>query len=148
MVCTFSSEDIRQIAATLRGATVAEHNGWSIEQRASSGALEQLVTIYPRIPTPAGEIALITVQSRQGYYQLFGCTDYMVIEPDEVLFIARNADRASCMLISAGRTCTLYADVPLELLRVPIDALDPALLLSVMQLALAEHRLLVDANDR
>lgn len=147
MSCILSARDVERIAAVIRGTLHKEEESWSIEQR-YGGKLEQLITISPQVLTPRGEMTLVTVQSRQGYYQLFGCTDFLIIEPDEVLFVARESDIASCLLIGAERTCTLYAGVPLILLRERLERLDPALLLAVMQLSLAEHLFVGEHNGR
>ncbi|GIV53930.1 MAG: hypothetical protein KatS3mg039_0448 [Candidatus Kapaibacterium sp.] len=146
MTCPLTLHDVEKIAAVLDGKLAHEDRAWAIEQRSASGTLEQLLTIAPQVTTPSGEITLITVQSRQGFQQLYGCTHWLVIEPDEVLFVARGQQCASCLLVGRQRTCTLYADIPLELLRAPLDGLDPSLLLAVMQLSLAEHLLVVDAD--
>jgi hypothetical protein len=146
MTCQLTPTELEHIANVIGGVLTREDRVWTIEQRAPSGALEQLVTIAPQLHTPQGTITLVAVQSRQGFQQLYGCTHWLVIEPDEVLFVARGADRASCLLVGRQRTCTLYADIPLELLRTPLETLDPLLLLAVMQLSLAEHLLLVDAD--
>ncbi|MCX7930420.1 MAG: hypothetical protein N2663_06855 [Chlorobi bacterium] len=146
MASPLTVRDAERIASVLGGQLVTGDNNWSIEQRNGSGALEQLVTIYPHLQTPDGELTLIAVQSRHGFLQLFGCSDYVIVEPDEVLFVARSNERASCLLVGAGRTSTMYADIPLQILRVRIDTLDPALLLAVMQLSLAEHVLLAEPN--
>lgn len=146
MTCSLSVHDLERIAAVIGGTLLKEEHSWIIEQRHHHGRLEQLITIYPQVSTPRGEMTLVTVQSRQGYYQLFGCTDFLIIEPDEVVFVARANDAASCLLIGAERTCTLYAGVPLRLLRQPLDRLDPALLLAVMQLSLAEHLFVGEHN--
>ncbi|MCX8050893.1 MAG: hypothetical protein N3B17_03230 [Chlorobi bacterium] len=146
MTCPLTIGDVERIATVLGGELKTDETSWSIEQRNDTGGLEQLVTIHRAVPTPSGEVTLVAVQSRQGFLQLFGCTDFLILEPDEVLFVARSRDRASCLLVGAGRTSTLYADIPLEVLRVKLDQLDPALLLAAMQLSLAEHVLLVEPD--
>ncbi len=148
MTCPLTLDDLEQIASVLDGTLIGEDHRWAIEQRSSSGMLEQLITIAPQVSTPQGNMTLIAVQSRQGFHQLFGCTHWLVVEPDEVLFVARDSQRASCLLAGRQRTCTLYANIPLELLHAPLETLDPALLLAVMQLALAEHLFILDSDGK
>lgn len=71
-----------------------------------------------------------------------------MIEPDEILFIAREGKTASCLLIGAQRVCSLYANVPMSLLQQKLDELDPAALLAVMQLSLAEQYLIAETNGQ
>ncbi len=148
MICPFDAQDIERFAQVLGATLTREGNTWSFEQRSSRGALEQLVTIYPCLATPDGERTLVTVQSRTGFHQLFGCEVALVIEPDEILFIAREGRTASCLLIGAQRICSLYANVPVSLLHQKLDELDPAALLAVMQLSLAEQYLIAESNGR
>lgn len=147
MVWEFSLHDAQAIAATLRGELRVENTTWTIEQRSQAGVLQQLVSIHPRIEHRGENVTLVTVQSRQGYSQLFGCCGYLTIEPDEILFVARTREYFSCLLVGAERTCTCFAHVPISLLRVRLDELDPAVLLAVMQLSLAEQLLVADAGD-
>lgn len=146
MTYQFSEHDLEHIARVLRGSVVTEQNGWSIEQRSERGTLEQLVTIHPTVEIGETMLSVITVQSRQGYHQLFGCDGYLILEPDEVLFVARGEGRASCLLVGASRTCTTFVDVPTSLLQQRLEELDPAVLVAAMQLSLAEHLLTCDAD--
>ncbi len=148
MTCRLTLHDLEQMASVLDGTLIGEDHRWAIEQRSSSGMLEQLITIAPNVPTPTGNMTLIAVQSRQGFHQLLGCTHWLIIQPDEVVFVARDSQRASCLLVGRQRTCTLYANIPLELLHTPLDTLDPSLLLAVMQLALAEHLFILDPDGK
>jgi hypothetical protein len=148
MMCPFDPQDIERLAQILGATLTRDGNTWSFEQRSSSGTLEQQVTIYPSLATPDGERTLVTVQSRTGFHQLFGCEAALVIEPDEILFIAREGKTASCLLIGAQRVCSLYANVPMSLLQQKLDELDPAALLAVMQLSLAEQYLIAETNGQ
>lgn len=147
VTCTLQTQDLERFAAVLDAQLITDAGAWSLEQRSERGSLEQLVTISPRLETPDGAMTVVTVQSRSGYHQLFGCQIALVIEPDEVLFIAKHGTTASCLLVGAQRTCTLYANVPMSILQTKLEDLDPTLLLAAMQLSLAEHLLVAEAND-
>ncbi|KXB98608.1 MAG: hypothetical protein AA908_04315 [Chlorobi bacterium NICIL-2] len=148
MTYPLEAQDLERFAAVLNAQLHTEAGAWSLEQRSERGSLEQLVTIYPRVETPDGAMTVVTVQSRTGYHQLFGCQIALVIEPDEVLFIAKHGGAASSLLVGAQRTCTLYANVPLSILQTRFEDLDPAVLLAAMQLSLAEHLLVAESDGR
>ncbi len=84
---------------------------------------------------------LISIQTKQGYYELHDCMSYVIFEPDEVIFINANDDLVSCLIVGRGSTCSLYSNISRDILSADFASLDPAVLLSAMQLSLTETAL-------
>jgi len=90
---------------------------------------------------PAGKApsqTVISVQTHQGYIELHSVTGFVLIEPDEVMFIAKQADKFSGLVVGKTCTCSQFANVSTALLRADFTTLDPSLLMAAMQLSIAE----------
>lgn len=86
-------------------------------------------------------ISIISVQNNQGYFELHNCTDYLLFEPDEVIFINANAEAISSLTIGNSATVSMFSNINRELLKKDFSELEAPLLLSAMQLSLADTML-------
>ena len=86
------------------------------------------------------EGSIISVQTRHGYYELHNITNYIVFEPDEIIFICSKKKTLSCLIVGKGNTCSFFANIQKKMLRRDPTELDPAVLLAVMQLSLIENK--------
>ena len=85
---------------------------------------------------------LVSVQTKYGYFELHDCTKFMIFEPDEIIFLATNETQISSIIIGKQVTCSMYSNVSKDILGADFSKLDPAVLLSAMQLSLAESVLI------
>ena len=84
-------------------------------------------------------IVVLSAQTVHGYFELHNVIRFVPVEPDEVIFVAEEGDRISGLVVGAGGTCSLFANVHRRTLTADFAALEPALLLAAMQLGLAEN---------
>lgn len=81
---------------------------------------------------------IVAAQTYQGYLELHDVTGYLVIEPDEVMFITKREDSFSCLVVGASCTCSVFSNVRTSLLKADLASIDPVALMAAMQLQLAE----------
>jgi hypothetical protein len=84
---------------------------------------------------------IVSAHTHQGYVELHGVTHCLVIEPDEVMFVAQSGTAVSSIVVGKTCTCSMYANVRVGILKQQITELDPAVMLAAMQMSLAESLL-------
>jgi hypothetical protein len=84
---------------------------------------------------------VVSAQTHQGYVELHDITAYLCIEPDEVMFVAKQGDRFSSLVVGKTCTCSQFGNVQASLIKGDLTELDPALLMAAMQSSLAESLL-------
>ena len=85
------------------------------------------------------EFAVVaSAQTHQGYVELHDITGYLIIEPDEIMFVAKQGDRFSSLVVGKSCTCSQFGNIQASLLQGDLAELDPALLMAAMQSSLAE----------
>ncbi|MFP4529261.1 MAG: hypothetical protein ACLFQX_11985 [Candidatus Kapaibacterium sp.] len=135
----FTQSDYDVISDIL-GAKAREFEGgraWHQKNKASGQS--QVITLYSE--TQLGrEIRgpLVSVQTQHGYFELHDCDSFIVFEPDEIIFISIVNDLVSCLIVGRECTCSLYSNIRRENLNADFATLEPAVLLSAMQLSLVE----------
>lgn len=82
--------------------------------------------------------ALVVVQTQHGYFEMHGCSGFMIFEPDEIIFVSAHDEFVSCMVVGKQCTCSLFSNVRREILSADFSELDPRVLMSAMQLSLTE----------
>jgi hypothetical protein len=110
---------------------------WHQENKASGQS--QVLTLYTN--TKLGKNAdgpLVSVQTQHGYFELHDCDAFIVFEPDEIIFVHTVGEFVSCLIIGRECTCSLFSNIRRENLNADFSTLDPAVLLSAMQLSLVE----------
>ncbi len=139
MLKQFTNGDIDSIDNIL-GSKAQEFEDtwtWKLHNPATNQSI--VFTIYNCVEMPDKNInTIISVQTNHGYFELHHCTHFLLFEPDEVIFIEANESKISSLIIGKECTCSMYCNIARDLLRVDITELPAPLLLSVMQMSLAE----------
>jgi hypothetical protein len=139
MLKQFTSEDIESINNILNSKAHEFENTWTWKLFNQAANQSIVFTIYNCVPMPDEKLnIIISVQTNHGYFELHHCTHYLLFEPDEVIFIEANESKISSLVIGKECSCSMYSNINRELLRVDITELPAPLLLSVMQMSLAE----------
>jgi hypothetical protein len=143
MSFAFTSGDIEQISALLGSQPTVQEGAWLWQMVNPQNRQAQTVTIYNNVRLGGGQTgSIIAVQTKHGYFELHNCTHFVLFEPDEVIFLSAGPQVISSMVIGRNCTCSMFAPIQRELLHSDFTALDPAVLMSAMQLSIAEAVLL------
>ena len=134
----FKKEDIVKISNTLGCEPVSDEHSWVWNVMDETGKLKLIVTLYYNVDLQDGKGAMVSVQSVHGYFELHDITTFVVFEPDEVIFIRYNDDKISTLVVGREATCSLYSDISRNLLKNDLSELEPAVLLSAMQIAIID----------
>jgi hypothetical protein len=145
MPFTFSTDDVRQIGQTLghEPQVVAEFDEFLFNLSNTSTRQSLALTLANNVPL-GGESGvpftgtLVVAQTQHGYFELHNCTAFMVFEPDEIIFLSADDVAVSGMLVGKQCTCSMFVNVRRENLSANFAELDPRLLMSAMQLSVAE----------
>ncbi len=136
MSFSFARENVDKISGVL-GVTPDKFDGgwtWKLTNPAISKPL--VCTLYHNIDEE--NLSLISVQTQHGYYEMHNITDFMVFEPDEIIFVNAEEKKISCLILGKEGSCSLFSNINRELISSDFSRLDPALLLSAMQLSITE----------
>lgn len=139
MEFSFTPSDIEKISAIFGGSP--PDNGQSVMWRLSNPQTRQAqtVTLHNHVTFGRNESgSLVVVQTIHGYFELHRCTGYVIFEPDEVIFVSLTGDFLSSMVVGRQCTCSMFAPIHRDVLSMDFTELDPAILMSAMQLSLAE----------
>ena len=136
---TFSTEDIRQMSDIL-GATPHETDGEYLFMLSNEPTRQSLtLNVSNNVDIGDGRLgALAIAQTQHGYFELHSCTGFMVFEPDELIFVSEQNDLISGLVIGKQCTCSMFTNVRRSNLSADFTELDPRLLMSAMQLSVAE----------
>ena len=138
----FKDDDIKKITDTLGVDHKDTGNAWSWKLANEETGQQLVVTITNDVNLGKDrQGSLISVQTHHGYYELHDCLGYIVFDPDEIIFVNAKDDLISCMIIGRQCTCSMYSNISRDILSADFGSLDPAVLLSAMQLSLAEDKL-------
>lgn len=135
----FQKEDIRNISEFLK--VESEFVGVSFIINLFNKELNQLLflSINNDIDYENNEqSSIVSVQTQYGYFELHNCTNYMLFEPDEVIFIHSSEEKVSCLIISKDANCSMFSDIKRAILKTDISQLNSSVLLAAMQLSLIE----------
>jgi hypothetical protein len=130
-----SSQSIETIAGTL---------GARIERTGSDtvlyiGPVQSSPSIVLTITFLSDGNAVLSAQTIHGYFELHNVERFVLVEPDEVIFVAETGERISGLVVGREATCSLFANVDSRTLSADFTVLEPALLLAAMQLGLVEN---------
>ncbi len=138
----FTSSDIEKISSILGCEPQCETDMWIWRLANAQTRQAQTVSLQNNIQFGRNEIgSLAVVQTIHGYFELHRCTSYVLFEPDEVIFTSITGDYLSSMVVGRHCTCSMFAPIHREILSKDLTQIDPALLMSTMQLSLAETSL-------
>ena len=130
-----SPADFDRIASALDVAPIREAGlvRFSLSDAASGRKL--VLEILPE--TDDG--ALVTVYSQVAHLQLQGCEAVVASEElGEALFLGREGQRVSGLVVEREAGCSLYANVPAQLLTADFTSLAPEVMQSAVVLSLGE----------
>lgn len=135
----FNKEDIEKIENVLgeRSQRVENSYSWRLSNKNNLQSLSFTIFNEVQLCDDAKGV-LISVQTNHGYFELHNCTNYIIFEPDEVIFINQTAELLSSLIIGKNSTCSLFSNINKQILKGNLSDLDPAVLLAAMQLSLTE----------
>lgn len=135
----FNKQDIKKIEEVLEAQAqeVEDSFSWRLTNPKTQQTLS--FTIFNKVKLGADLlVTLISVQTNHGYFELHNCTNYMIFEPEEVIFINQKDDLLSSLIIGKNCTCSLFSNINRHILNADFNTLDPSVLLAAMQLSLTE----------
>jgi hypothetical protein len=135
----FTDNDIKNISATLESDAQPFDRGWSWKLHNTETKQSLVFSIYKDAQiSNAHSGSLISVQTQHGYFELHDCTNFMLFEPDEVIFIEAGSEKLTSLIIGKQCSCSMYANISRDILETDFSELDPPVLLSAMQLSITE----------
>ncbi|MFH1050435.1 MAG: hypothetical protein V1779_05820 [bacterium] len=139
MEYNFKKEDIELIGKVLGAQSQNHDNSWTWKLVNAEAKQSLVISIYNEVQLgKEHKGSLISVQTLHGYFELHNCIGYVIFEPDEVIFVQSEGNTVSCMIVGKQCTCSLFTNIRKEILKSDFNTLDPAVLLSAMQLSLTE----------
>ena len=140
MSYNFRDNDIKEISSVLDSKPEQLENQWSWKLSNDRTKQSLVFSIFNQVNLGKGKKgSLISVQTHHGYYELHDCIGFLTFEPDEVIFISSKKDAVSSMIIGKQCTCSMYSNISRDILKADFSSLDPAVLLSAMQLSITEE---------
>jgi hypothetical protein len=79
---------------------------------------------------------LINLQTSQGIFEMHNCTNYLLVQPDEIFFWDEAENTISCLILSKQATCSIFSNVSKELLKKDISELSPNEILASVQISM------------
>lgn len=139
MEFSFTEVEIDKISKTLGCEISSFTEGFSWKLKNSESRQSLLCNVYTSADLSASKKGvLVSVQTQHGYFELHDCNAFMIFEPDEVIFLQSSDTKVSSLIIGKNASCSLYSNISREILGADFGSLDPAVLLSAMQLSLTE----------
>jgi hypothetical protein len=137
---SFSQDDMRTITNVLGVQPVNVQDGEYLFML-SNAQTRQALSLTIATDMELGDTSqgsLVITQTQHGYFELHNCTAFMVFEPDELIFLSAVGDNISGLVIGKQCTCSMFTNVHRNNLSADFAELDPRLLMSAMQLSVAE----------
>ena len=132
-------EDIANISKILGAEPQILDNSysWKLHNQENNQAL--IFTIFEQAKIDEDTtICVVSAQTKHGYFELHSCTNYMVFEPDEIIFLEVKPEFISCLIMGKEATCSMFSNINRKLLAMDLTQIDSPLLLSAMQLSITE----------
>lgn len=135
----FTKDDISTISKVLGGELREYENSWTCKLSNPDSSQTLVLSIHNKIQLNKNNSgSLISVQTQHGYFEMHGCMAYMVFEPDEVIFVFYNEENLSSLIVGKRCSCSMFGNISRDILNADFSELDPAVLMSAMQLSLTE----------
>ena len=139
MSYTFTKEDIKSISKILECEPQEFESSWSWQITNENAVQPLFLSVHNNVQLSKQSTgSLISVQTRYGYFELHDCIAFLLFEPDEVIFVQSCNNKVTSMIVGKSGNCSLYTNIDKDNLNADFSDLDPAVLLSAMQLSLAE----------
>lgn len=136
----FTEADYSAISAILGVEGTVEATGCQWQMVNNDTRQAQIVTLMNDISYPNGsQGSAVIVQTKHGYFELHECSGYITFEPDEVIFVTERAEYISGMVLGKQCICSMFAPIQKDALHANFGELHPSLIMSAMQLSLAEQ---------
>ena len=135
----FSADDIRQISDIV-DAKPQSHDGEYLFSLSNPQTRQSLtLNVSNNVELGDGRHgALVIAQTQHGYFELHDCTAFLVFEPDELIFVSATETHISGLVVGKQCTCSMFTNVRRSNLSADFAEIDPRLLMSAMQLSVAE----------
>lgn len=138
----FTESDIKEISRILNSAPKHFENSWQWQIKKQDNSKPLVLSIYKDAALGDDKKGvIISVQTQHGFYELHDCSGFMLFDPDEVFFIKSEGEFVSSLIVGRQCTCSLYSGIRREILNSDFSKLEPAVLLSAMQLSITENSL-------
>ena len=135
----FTDIDVNKVCETLGTKPQEFERGWTWKLLNKETGQQLIFSVISDIDTGDAEKGnLVTVQTQHGYFELHNFNMFMTFEPDEIIFIFNSEDKLSSLIIGKQCTCSMFTNINRDILNHDFSELDPPLLLSAMQLSIAE----------
>ncbi|MBL7998860.1 MAG: hypothetical protein JNL32_09505 [Candidatus Kapabacteria bacterium] len=137
---SFSETDVLQIASTLLTEAKSIGDSWYMQCKNTNNQ-SLAITLHNNILIDGKETVgtVITAQTQHGYFEIHHCVGFVVVEPDEVIFISHHNDNVSSLVVGSQCTCSLFANINRAIFSSDFATLDPSVLMAAMQLSLTEQ---------
>lgn len=138
---SITEADIQIINDTLgvKSKSRDDSHTWALKNSKNDQSI--VFTLYNKVvisPKEGATGVLISAQTKHGYFELHDINAFMIFEPDEIIFVRSFDDKVSCLVIGKNCNCSMYSNIDKNILNTNFTELDPAILLSAMQLSLTE----------
>lgn len=138
----FTDSDINNIENILNSNPKKFENSWQWQIKKADNTKPLVLSVHNNVKLGEGlEASMISVQTQHGFYELHNIDGYIIFEPDEIFFLKSYEETVSALIVGKECTCSLFSGVRKELLNSDFSELDPAVLLSAMQLSVTESEL-------
>jgi len=135
----FNNDDIEKISLILGVEPKAYESAWTWTLVNEDYSKPLVFTIYAGIDLGVNTNgSMVSAQTMHGYYELHDIKSFMFFEPDEIIFVTHDNEFLSSLIIGKQCTCSLYSNISVKILKSDFADLHPAVLLSAMQLSIAE----------
>ncbi|MCX7908658.1 MAG: hypothetical protein N2560_03985 [Ignavibacteria bacterium] len=112
---------------------------WKLYDKENKSFL--FLSLYTDIEFDGKKNRLVSVQTNFGYFELHNFSHVLFLEPNEISFVEFSKEKINCLIVGKNCTCSLYSNINRDIVKTNIAELDPAFLLSALQLALLEDTL-------
>ena len=92
-----------------------------------------VISLFKKNKKSGQLINIISAQTMHGYYELHNIIDYIVFEPDEIIFISKDKDFLSCLIVGSNGSCSLFSNINRSILTTDFSKLPTSEILQTGQ---------------
>ncbi|MDR0926976.1 MAG: hypothetical protein LBO69_04335 [Ignavibacteria bacterium] len=131
----FDKQSIDEITEILQSKPeVVDNNSFNWSLKSNSYLPNINVTLF--VDLDGDGYGMVSVHTVLGYYELHNVRYWSRFATNEVVFFAEENGHISSLFVSYENGVSFYSNIDKALLNKDISTLDPALLLSIMQLSI------------
>ncbi len=139
MSYSFTDSEIQSIAATLGTEPKQLESSWYFQLSNPQTKQSLALSIHNNVQLGAeANGSIVTAQTQHGYFEIHDCTGFVVVEPDEVIFVSAQNGLVSSLVTGRSCTCSLFANIRADIITSDFAKLDASVLMAAMQLSLTE----------